>query len=135
MSGGGGGGCTSISSSPAVLQQRPRGPSLDADVFPVGWCDMDTVDVKGSGVCVWGVWCVWGLRVRASLKRLKQEPLSRSPVEPVGAGAGGTRSGSSLTQDGGDYWATVFWLLDLNIDVLLRRGRTGGTAEEVWGRD
>lgn len=43
------------------------------------------------------------------------QSLLGSPVEP----AGGAESSSSLTQDGGDYWPTVFWVLDLNIELLL----------------
>lgn len=46
---------------------------------------------------------------------------------------GGAESSSSLTQDGGDYWATVFWVLDLNIGALLHCGRTD--VMEVCGRD
>lgn len=41
------------------------------------------------------------------------------PVEPWREAG----SSSSLTQDGGDYLATVFWVLDLNIEVLLHWGR------------
>ncbi len=32
-------------------------------------------------------------------------------------------SSSSLTQDGGDYLATVFWVLDLYLEALLHWGR------------
>lgn len=44
-------------------------------------------------------------------------------------------SSSSLTQDGGDYLATVFWALDLNIDALLQRGRgqAAGQGREDGG--
>ena len=43
------------------------------------------------------------------------------PMEPW-RGAG---SSSSLTQDEGDYLATVFWVLDLNIAALLGWGGAG----------
>lgn len=55
--------------------------------------------------------------------------LIQTPHPPVGPRreAG---SSSSLTQDGGDYLATVFWVLDLNIEVLLRWGRARLPGED-----
>lgn len=49
---------------------------------------------------------------------------TEAPRPPIGPGreAG---SSSSLTQDGGDYLATVFSVLDLNIEALLHWGGAG----------
>lgn len=67
-------------------------------------------------------------RSRVSRCKLLSTPRWAAPRREGG-------SGSSLTQDGGDYLATVFWALDLNIDALLQRGRgqVAGRGREDGG--
>ena len=47
----------------------------------------------------------------------------QSILSPLSSPGGEAGSSTSFTQDGGDYLATVFWVVDLNIEALLRRGK------------